>query len=198
MFCWSLFVLLYFFFWSLCCLCDFKEVDVRGTHYKICDWQGFLCGKKSLKIPKGQWDYVYRRTDNAYSVGSRTKVYSVGSRTKLYSVGSRTKLYCVGSRTKLIYRKGSKRQIDIMYDLIISLTGEVCTYKTSLIRPLILSAYINAGKCAIMYMCVRGINVNLVRSFMMVMIPRLTAVARTTFGHLLYHTLDVKVMFNLF
>jgi len=48
---------------------------------------------------------------------------------------------------------------DIMYDLIISVTGEVCVYKTSLIRPLILSACINAGKCAIMYMCVRGINI---------------------------------------
>jgi hypothetical protein len=54
---------------------------------------------------------IYRRIDNVYSDGSRTKVYSVGSRTKLYSVGSRTKLYCVGSRTKLIYQKGSKRKI---------------------------------------------------------------------------------------
>jgi hypothetical protein len=58
--------------------------------------------KKSLKVPKGQWESVYRRTDNVYSVGSRTKVYSVGSRTKVY---------IDGSRTKLIYQKGSKRQI---------------------------------------------------------------------------------------
>ena len=64
-----------------------------------------------MKIPKGQWESVYRRTDNVYSVGSRTKVYSVGSRTKVYSVGSRTKVYTDGSRTKLIYQKGSKRQI---------------------------------------------------------------------------------------
>jgi hypothetical protein len=55
-----------------------------------------------LKVPKGQWESVYRRTDNVYSVGSRTKVYSVGSRTKVYTDGS---------RTKLIYQKGSKRQI---------------------------------------------------------------------------------------
>ena len=43
--------------------------------------------KKCLKIPKGQWESVYRRTDNVYSVGSRTKVYSVGSRTKVYIDG---------------------------------------------------------------------------------------------------------------
>ena len=49
--------------------------------------------KKSLKVPKGQWESVYRRTDNVYSVGSRTKVYTDGS------------------RTKLIYQKGGKRQI---------------------------------------------------------------------------------------
>ena len=55
-----------------------------------------------MKVPKGQWESVYRRTDNVYSVGSRTKVYSVGSRTKVYTDGS---------RTKLIYQKGSKRQI---------------------------------------------------------------------------------------
>jgi hypothetical protein len=48
---------------------------------------------------------------------------------------------------------------DIMYDLIISLTGEVCTYKTSLILPLILSACINVGKCAVIYKCVRGIDI---------------------------------------
>jgi hypothetical protein len=48
---------------------------------------------------------------------------------------------------------------DIMYDLIISLTGEVCVYETSLILPLILSACINVGKCAVIYKCVRGIDI---------------------------------------
>jgi hypothetical protein len=43
--------------------------------------------KKSLKIPKGQWESVYRRADNVYSVESRTKVYSFGSRTKVYTDG---------------------------------------------------------------------------------------------------------------
>ena len=55
-----------------------------------------------MKIPNGQWESVYRRADNVYSVGSRTKVYSVGSRTNVYTDGS---------RTNLIYQKGSKRQI---------------------------------------------------------------------------------------
>jgi hypothetical protein len=43
--------------------------------------------RRVWRYQKGQWESVYRRTDNVYSVGSRTKVYSVGSRTKVYTDG---------------------------------------------------------------------------------------------------------------